>query len=248
MGDKLAWVKKKELGLPLGVWALIAAVGILYVYRKHKGSAGSSSGSSTNPNAADTSASPSSGGASDQSSALAAIANELAMEEQILSSVLDRLQGKKHKHHRPHGRKHHPKHHRAPHTSKTPITHHRHKDKVRKGRPPHPRSSGGGGGRVPVSEAGRRPTRPTSVTARSLGVTQGGLRKPFMGLLPKNPTQPLAHPRGELDPNVERIVESANVSYTRGVSNTAKRLPNGLEQHHPEVARKHPASTKPRKH
>lgn len=251
MGDKFAWIKRKELGLPLGVWALLAAVVILYIYRKHKASAGSTSGqSSTNPNALDSSASPTSGGASDTSGALAAIANELAMEEQILSSVLDRLQGGKHHHKKPHRRKHHPKGSRPPRHRKNPVTtKHTRGGKVHKHRHPHTRSSGPGGARGPLPEAGRRPTRPTSLTAKTMGVTQGGLRKPLLGRLPKQEV-PLAHHRGEFDPNVEHTPELPDVSFTRGVSTTAKRNPEALpEQHsHESIHAHHPAFTKARKH
>lgn len=251
MGDKFAWIKKKELGLPLGVWALLAAVVILYVYRKRKANTASSaaSGSSSlNPSAVDSAATPSSGGASDTSGSLAAIANDLAMQEQVLSSVLDKLQGGKLR--RPHRRKHHPKASRAPHTRKTPITLHRHRDKVKKARRPHRRSSVSIPHSATFPEAGQRPVTPTSYTAKSMGVTSGGLRKPAMGSIPKLASEPLAHPRGELDPNVERIPVVPDVSYTRGVSTTAKRTPEALPSAHShnDIHRHHPAFTKPRKH
>jgi hypothetical protein len=252
MGNKLGWVKEKKFGLPLGVWALVSAVVILYIYRKHKAATGGgSTNSSTNPNALDSSAAPSGGGGSDNSGALAAIANELAMEEQILSSVLDRLQGKKHHRHKPHRRKHHPKGSRPPRTRKNPVTtKHGHRGKVHKHRHPHTRSSGGGGGRVPVSEAGRRPTRPATHTARSMGVRPGGIRKLGLGIIPKQEIS-LAHSRGEFAPNLERTPENPDVSFTRGVSTTAKRNPEALPdqtQHRENTHAHHPAFTKARKH
>jgi hypothetical protein len=243
LGSRLAWMKKKELGLPLGVWAAILAVVILWAYRRHKAATAGSSSSSTNPNGVDALGNaPTSGGASDQSGALEAIANEIAMETQLLTNVLDKLQGKKPK--RPHRRKHHPKKHKAPTTHKTPVAHHP-KNKKRRIKPRHRRSSVARAFRVPES---RLPISARTFTATNKTVTSGGLRKPLMGILPKLPSEPLAHPPGEHDRNREHIPETIAPSFTRGPATVAKRTPLATHTQPREVEHRHPAHTKPRKH
>jgi hypothetical protein len=245
MGERLAFLKKKELGLPLWTWAIVAAVVILFLYRRHKASSGGAGAtSSTDPNAAGQAGGdiPTSGGASDQSQALAGIANEVALETQLLSNVLDRLQGKKKS--KPHKRKHHPKHHRAPHTRKAPVAHHRRNH--RKVRPKHRRSSLT---RTSLWQRGGFAARAQTFTSsRSMGVSQGGLRKPVLGRLPVNPSEPLAHPRGELHPGTEHLPEVPDRSFTRAPTTVAKRTPLAMEQRTEEVVHRHPAYTKPRKH
>jgi hypothetical protein len=245
LGSRLAWLKKKELGLPLGVWAAILAVVILWAYRRHKAAtAGTSSASSTNPNGVDALGNaPTSGGASDQSGALEAIANEVAMETQLLSNVLDKLQGKKKKA-KPHKKKHHPKKHKAPTTHKTPVAHHP-KHKKRRVKPRHRRSSIASAFRASTV---KRPNTAGTFTATSKTVTPGGLRKPVTGGIPKLPSEPLAHPPGELDRNREHIPETIAPSFTRGPATVAKRTPLATHTQPREVEHRHPSTTKARKH
>lgn len=249
MSDRFAWIKKKELGLPLGVWAVILAAVVLFLYRRHKAAAGgTSAASSTNPNGADALGNaPTSGGANDSSGALAGIANEVALETQLLTNVLDRLQGKKK---RPHKNKHHPKHHKAPTTHKTPIAHHP-KHKHRKIRPRHKRSGvtsgGGGGGRPSVLSA----IRAQAHTSTTMNVRPGGIFKiPHGSRFPRefHLGEPMAHPRSELHPGTEHLPETPHRSFTRGPATEAKPNPLPTQVQHREVAHHHPAFTKPRKH
>lgn len=249
LGSRFAWLKKKELGLPLGVWAAILAVVILYVWRRHKAATGSSASTSTNPNGADALGNaPTSGGATDASGALAGIANEIALETQLLTNVLDKLQGKKKKK-KPHKHKHHPKHHKAPTTHKTPVAHHPHR-KHKRVKPKHKRSgvSAGGGGAKTVLSA----IKGRSHTSITMKVRPGGIFKHHHGA--RFPRQhhlgePLAHPRGEHHPGTEHVPETGDRSFTRGPATVAKRNPLATtpNQHKRETPR-HPSSTKTRKH
>lgn len=245
--SRLAWLKKKELGLPIGVWVAIVAVVLFYFWRRHQAGSSTSSSSSTNPNGADALGNaPTSGGASDASGAMEALANEVALETQLLTNVLDKLQGKKHKKTKPHRRKHHPKHAKAPTTHKTPVANHP-KRKHRRVKPKHRRSgvSSGGGGKPTLSAI--KAVTDTSVT---LKVRPGGITKPISGgRFPIHHPQPeLAHPRGELHPGTEHEPEVTPPSFTRGPTTVAKRNPQAADQRTQEIEHRHPAMTKPRKH
>lgn len=250
LGSRLAWLKKKELGLPLGVWAVILAAVILIIWRNRQSGSGSLLGGSSNanPNGADALGNaPTSGGASDGSDALAGIANEIALETQLLTNVLDKLQGKKKKK-KPHKNKHHPKHHKAPTTHKTPITHHPHR-KHKRVRVKHKRSgvSSGGGGSKSVLSAIKARTH----TSTTMKVRPGGIFKPHHG--GRFPREfhlgvPMAHPRGEHHPGTEHVPETGDRSFTRGPATVAKRHPLPTNTEPRKTSHHHPSSTKGRKH
>lgn len=248
IGSRFAWLKKKELGLPLGVWAVILAAGILFIWRRHQSGSGTSLlGSSTNPNGADTLGNaPTSGGATDGSDALTGLANEVALETQLLTNVLDKLQGKKKKK-KPHKNKHHPKHHKAPTTGKTPVANHP-KHKHRKVKPRHRRS--GISNRIKLPDQ-LNPIRGQTHTASSMRVRPGGIVKhQHTARFPHDLHlgDPLAHPRSELHPGTEHLPESVERSFTRGPATEAKRNPQPTHTEHKNVVHHHPSTTKPRKH
>jgi hypothetical protein len=248
LSSRFAWLKKKELGLPLGVWAVVLAAVILFIWRRRQSGSGSLLGSSTNPNGADALGNaPTSGGASDGSDALAGIANEIALETQLLTNVLDKLQGKKKKK-KPHKHKHHPKHHKAPTTHKTPVAHH-HKHKHKRVKPKHKRSgvSAGGGGSKSVLNAIKARTH----TSTTMKVRPGGIFKHHHSA--RFPRQhhlgePLAHPRSELHPGTEHVPHNPDRSFTRGPATVAKHHPLPANTEPRKTVHHHPASTKPRKH